>query len=316
MVKNFKDCGVAICCRLLSLNKSTYYDKRLKNENDAGQSFEKRYGRLKRLLEKVISDNPSYGYRRIKKELEEKYRVVVNHKPLKKLLKLWGLSLRRTVNRPKKSGICEILAFLGVKANLIKTLELVKPFRLIFADITELTYENGKLYLAAYLDCLTKTALSWELSENPDGDLISRAYQKAKKGLKRFKSKLKKRVDDRRINENESENKNEDQDKSAIKTIFHQDQGSVFTSYAYVDRILKDGFALSYSRKGTPSDNPEMESFFSRFKSENKQFISQLKTRKEVEKFVKKQMMYYNQKRRHSCLGNISPNEFIKRFII
>lgn len=54
--------------------------------------------------------------------------------------------------------------------------------------------------------------------------------------------------------------------------IVHQGRGSVFTGYAWTGRLLGAGVRLSYALGG-PKDNPEMESFFGRFKVENRSFL-------------------------------------------
>jgi transposase InsO family protein len=56
--------------------------------------------------------------------------------------------------------------------------------------------------------------------------------------------------------------------KQILETIFHQDQGSQYTSYEYVDAVLKNRHILSYSTPGTLTENPRQESFFGRFKDE------------------------------------------------
>lgn len=218
----------------------------------------------------------------------------MNHKPLKQMLKLWGLSLRRNIKTPAKSGIQEILDFLGVKANLLKTIGHILPFSLIYTDMTEIIYAQGKLYLIAYLDHTTKKILGYALSHHPDIALAIKAYEMMKLNLKRELRRL-----NLKLNE----------------IVIHQDQGSIYTSYRYIDQLLKDNFTLSYSRKGRPTDNPEMESFFGRFKTEGRQIFLEAKTDQEVIKLVKEKILYYNQKRRHSCLANLSPNTFIKNLL-
>ena len=54
--------------------------------------------------------------------------------------------------------------------------------------------------------------------------------------------------------------------------IAHQDLGSVFTGYAWTGRLPGAGVRLSYAL-GAPEDNPEMESFFGRFKVENRSLL-------------------------------------------
>ena len=292
IVKELASYGIAICCQLIGLARSSYYIK--VNQPKSEDRFLAKYQYLKNLIKKIIDNNPAYGFRRIQAELKDKHKIILNHKPLQRLLKLWGLSLRRHIKTPDKSGIQEILDYLGVKANLLKTIGHILPFSLIYTDMTEIVYAKGKLYLIAYLDHTTKKILGYGLSNHPNINLALKAYQMMKLTLKRELKRLNPKLKE---------------------IIIHQDQGSIYTSYLYVDQLLKDNFTLSYSRKGTPTDNPEMESFNGRFKTENNQIFIEAPNEREAIKLVKEQICYYNQKRRHSCLNNTSPNNFIKKLI-
>ena len=95
------------------------------------------------------------------------------------------------------------------------------------------------------------------------------------------------------------------------KLLIHQDQGSQYTSYQYVEAGLKYG-TLSYSTPGTPTENPGQESFFGRFKQEWADEIRELETFKEVQKFIAKKIKYYNCQRLHTSIGFMSPNKFTK----
>ena len=92
-----------------------------------------------------------------------------------------------------------------------------------------------------------------------------------------------------------------------------QDQGSVFKAYKYVGKIVI-GFKawISYSRVGTPGDNPEMESFFGRFKVEWRQVFNEAESEDEIKALISKAINYYNLKRIHSAHENMSPDEFLK----
>jgi len=50
--------------------------------------------------------------------------------------------------------------------------------------------------------------------------------------------------------------------------MLHSDQGSVYTSHLYQQKIKERGITMSMSRKGTPADNASIESFHSSLKSE------------------------------------------------
>jgi putative transposase len=44
--------------------------------------------------------------------------------------------------------------------------------------------------------------------------------------------------------------------------ILHSDQGSVYTSYAYQKSVNEKGITISMSRKGAPTDNSPIETFY------------------------------------------------------
>jgi putative transposase len=290
LIKQFKTDGITVCCKVLGVAKSTFYASR--NLPSKDERFETKYLHIKKIVRLIIEENPAYGYRRILSELRDTHKIIINHKPLERLLKLWGLSLKRYIKAPEKSGILKILRFLGVKANLVKLLGSVLPFCLIYTDMTEINYAQGKLYLIVYLDHTTKKIMGYALGKHPNTELALRAYAMAKETLKRELKRLK---------------------LLPKEIIVHQDQGSIYTSYTYVQKLLEDNLTLSYSRPATPTDNPEMESWNGRFKTENRQIFNEAQTEEELRHIVIKQIVYYNQKRRHSSLQNISPDNYIKK---
>lgn len=271
----------------MGVAKSTFY-----SHQDRESTLTAKYQHLKERVVKIVTNNPSYGYRRIQLELKNKDGIIINHKPLKKLLKLWGLTSLRRIKGRKKSGIEKILEFLGERANLVKRLKKeVDLFELFFTDFTRLVYQQGQktLWFCPYLEAKTKGITGYGLRESPDSQTALEGYQETKRFLGRHQGKM-------------------------TKTMIHQDQGSPFKSYEYVGTLVKDGVALSYSRKGKFEDNPEMESFFGRFKDEWKKVIFEAQTRKEIEAIVKKAVKYYNQGRIHSNHG-CSPFEFLKELL-
>lgn len=285
MAKQFsKQFAVGLCCLCLDLAKSTYY-----SHQDKESSFEAKYLHLKNKIKQIIIDNSAYGYRRIADELKEEHKIIINHKALRKLLKLWNFNILRTARKPKRSGIDQILTDIGPLANLIKKLtpDMIKPFRLIYTDITEIACKAGKLYLMPFLDHKTKKVIGYEVSVNSDLNFLLRAFNKAIFFLKNKKITF-------------------------SEIIIHQDQGSIFKAYNYVGELIKRGITLSYSRKGRPADNPEMESFFGRLKTEKNKIFVEASSLQELEQLIHEAIRYYNAKRRHSSLGNKSPDNFIE----
>lgn len=96
--------------------------------------------------------------------------------------------------------------------------------------------------------------------------------------------------------------------KIMTKPIQHQDRGSQYTSHAYVKAAL-NWTTLSYSNPGTPTHNLGQESFFGRFKDEWKTEMAEIGTFENLEKFVQNKINYYNQERRQTSIGLISPKQ-------
>jgi putative transposase len=93
--------------------------------------------------------------------------------------------------------------------------------------------------------------------------------------------------------------------------VVHSDQDAVYTSYEWLRRlIVEDGVVISFSENGA-KDNPWIESFWSRFKSENHSLLWDAETLPELIEVVDRQMTYYNAKRRHSRLANRCPLEYL-----
>ncbi len=97
--------------------------------------------------------------------------------------------------------------------------------------------------------------------------------------------------------------------------LCHSDQGSQYTSYKYIDMVLKNKIVLSYSTPGTPTENAGQESFFGRFKDENKHEFLEMESFLEIKKLISKRINYYNDKRLHTSIKLKSPKKFTLNFI-
>ena len=96
--------------------------------------------------------------------------------------------------------------------------------------------------------------------------------------------------------------------------IVHHDQDPVFTGYAWTGRVLTAGARLSYTLDGCRG-NTEMESFHSRFKTENRSLFVDAADLRELHRLVAARLAYYTRRRRHSALGNQAPLTFLKAWL-
>ena len=96
------------------------------------------------------------------------------------------------------------------------------------------------------------------------------------------------------------------------ESIWHTDQGKQYGAGVTVAALLERGFIASMSRAGTPTDNPFAERFVGSFKH------AVVRRRKyhtlgEFLAVAKQWINFYNNKRPHESLGQISPNDFAKK---
>ena len=93
--------------------------------------------------------------------------------------------------------------------------------------------------------------------------------------------------------------------------LHHSDQGCTYASEDYRTRLEQHGIMCSMSRRGNCYDNAVIESWFSTVKSEEaERFVSYAHAKEVLFDYIE---VFYNQRRRHSTLGHISPAEFERR---
>lgn len=171
-----------------------------------------------------------------------------------------------------------------VAANLLaQRFEADGPNQRWVGDTTELVVAgHQRLFLATVLDLFSRFIVGWAISAVNDRHLTIKALEMA----------LKRRC-------------------PAVGLLHHSDQGCTYASEDYQDVLAAHGITGSMSRRGNCYDNAVMESFFSTVKSElGEHFESHGEAKMELFDFIE---VFYNQKRRHSTLGQISPAEFERR---
>ena len=96
----------------------------------------------------------------------------------------------------------------------------------------------------------------------------------------------------------------------AVPLLHHSDRGGQYTSDRY-QRLLKDHqIQVSMSRVGNCYDNAPVESFFSLLKTEevyHRRYADRQEAKSSLFASIE---LFYNTKRAHSSLGDISPATF------
>ncbi len=163
----------------------------------------------------MIEGDCKYGVKRIKAALWQDYGIHIGRDALGRLLKLWGLSLKRKPKKAKLNVIRKILIALSDRVNLLIRTTISAPFQAITSDITEIYYNNGKnkAYLCVHKDVFGQMVYGWALSETMEVKLVCNSFKMAKHSIK----ELIKRIPE--------------------KMLCHSDQGTQYTSYVYVIRF-------------------------------------------------------------------------------
>ena len=152
------------------------------------------------------------------------------------------------------------------------------------SDFTYIETYEGWLYLATVLDLFSRKVIGWAMSKSMDTALVKTALRMAL--LER-------------------------QPKPGL--LHHSDQGSQYTSAAYLDCLNTALAKLSMSRTGNCYDNAVAESFFSTLKTEcvPGPFLTHSQARTTLFEYME---VWYNRQRFHSSLGYHSPVDFELQF--
>jgi putative transposase len=159
------------------------------------------------------------------------------------------------------------------------------PDRLWVADITALPTRSGTCYLAVITDAWSRRIVGWSMATHMRAELVTAALDMA--------------VARRRPGEG---------------LVHHSDHGSQYTSIAFGRRLRESGIAASMGSIGDCYDNAMAESFFATLETElidRSDWASQAEAKAAVFEFIE---VVYNRIRRHSSLGNVSPEQFEERY--
>jgi len=221
-----------------------------------------------------------YGSPRVHEDLLEQ-QIHISRKRVVRLMQEEGLKAR-VRKRFKATTMSDHDQ--PVAANLLdRRFQAPGPNQRWVGDTTEFVIGgSGKLYLAAVLDLFSRFVVGWAVSAVNDRHVTIKALDMA----------LKRRCPDAGL-------------------LHHSDQGCTYASDDYQAVLDANGITCSMSRRGNCYDNAVMESFFSSVKSEvADRFDSCGEAKMELFDYIE---VFYNQRRRHSTLGQISPAAFERR---
>lgn len=270
-------------CKVINVSRSAFY------AYQAGQSHSLTKGKenlRQAMIGSFAEHRRRYGSRRLLTELQEQGYEVGRHQ-LRRLMQQAGLkAIQPRSFIPRTTDSRHEGPF---SPNLLLDIDFpTAPGKVLVGDITYLPLAGNEWgYLAAWMDLYSRQIKGWSLADNMSEELVHSAFRKA-------------------IGSNQL----------GVGSVIHSDRGGQYIGKSFRQTLLDHRFEQSMSRPDDPYDNAFMESCWSRLKAELLEggvFRSLEDAHTELFDYIES---YYNRKRRHSSLGNISPEQFEQKYYL
>jgi putative transposase len=160
---------------------------------------------------------------------------------------------------------------------LLRGMTIDRPNQVWATDITYLPMARGHMYLIAIMDWATRRVLSWRLSNTLDTRFC---FEALKEALFKY----------------------------GAPEIFNTDQGCQFTSEAFTSVLKTWNIRISMDGKGRFKDNIFIERLWRTLKYE-RIYLKAYETGAELFKDLTIWFTHYNEKRKHSSLDKLTPDE-------
>lgn len=215
-----------------------------------------------------LRERPFYGYRKIWRAIKD---LDVTLKQVRRIMKKSGL---RAIYTGKRTSI-------PAKGHarypyLLRGKAIWLPNQVWATDITYIKLKGGYVYLAAIIDLYSRKVLSWRISNTMDAEFCVAALEESIAIW-------------------------------GVPAIFNTDQGSQFTSDAFVGVLEAHGIRISMDGRNRALDNIFVERFWRSLKYEDI-YLKDYQTMEELKQGLKRYFGFYNSERFHQSLDYKTPD--------
>ena len=215
-------------------------------------------------IDRIHTAQPFRGSRRIVDALADQGQLV-NRKRVRRLMRLMGIQAIHP--GPKTS---QPHPQHKIYPYLLRNLNIDQANQVWASDITYIPMENGFIYLTVIMDWYSRKVLSWRLSNSIDSSFCVDALEEA---IHRY----------------------------GKPGIFNTDQGSQYTSDAFIDVLKNNDIDISMDGKGAWRDNVFVERLWRSVKYEEV-YLNAYESMADARQSLKKYFGFYNQSRKHQTL--------------
>ena len=200
---------INMLCEVLGVPRSSaYYEPRPDEDRPL----------LDALIE-VAGQWPTYGYRRLTKQLQREGHAV-NAKRVRRLMHELGIMGKAPERKPRTTDSGHAYPRYP---NLVEDLKVTRPDQVWVADITYIRLRKEFVYLSVLMDVYTRCIRGWHLGRGLDQELTLVALRRA------FEH--------------------------GRPEIHHSDQGVQYAATAYVDMLIDSKVKISMANVGEPEEN-------------------------------------------------------------
>jgi len=228
--------------------------------------------RLMDAIDRQFLEHPYYGVERMTDYLNMDLGYRVNLKRVRRLYKL--MNLRTIYAKPKTTKRNPEHT---VYPYLLKGVKIKRPNQVWQTDITYIPMFRGFMYMAAIIDVFSRKVLNWSISNSMTAEWVKELLEDT---ISMY----------------------------GAPEIHNSDQGSQYTSQDYIDVLKEHEIKISMDSKGRALDNVYIERFWRSIKQE-KIYLNPPNGGLELYQMVKDYIQFYNEKRRHTEIGKMPPDQ-------